>query len=524
MARKDIKWDFGLDDDEGFGDWDFGGMGGGGSSGYGGYSGGGFGSFYTKPKRVDDGLAFRVVQDNRYRPPTSFEIQNSIDRLKIDLDKYEIAATQDMASYYAGSDLREEEDIIGEIRSSFEKEAKQLQDGKLDMSRSRLFRGGQVNKRDLSEADLEKEISKKIASSMSTAKAVEQIKDKNLYDRFLGTPLEKALQYLLTLKEVKKKQKGQGQGKLSDNPLGDEADMEAINDLLDQMDDADNDSDLKNFQQELEDKNQDGKHNSDQDFVGNMIKKLKRLEDNKMGKIVEVAKLLDSIVPAIKGQKLIPLHHGKKFKHRRVEGWHDLNEVEAVDMARFSNPITKNLFIKEMVNKEIKIDQRYGYLDRRQFVYIIVDGSGSMGCGDRIANANAVVFNRMLAVYKGLAQVWVSPFSDNLAKKIYKADKPQEAAPAFKAFQKEGYDGGGTNIGRSLQEAIVRMRAEMKSNTKLVEPEILIVTDEDSSSNNIAKSIYEGIKIHGISVVQHGNDNLKLLCESSGGVYCELKS
>lgn len=464
----------------------------------------------------------RIVIDKYYVPPDREEIKkmNKLYGAKIK----NIDMVQDVASYYVNGDLVPPEELARTVRSILEKypieSKKSTKEKPLYVVPSK--KTITENKKDAIEDQIEFNLNRLNYTRELITQSLE------IMDSFRGSPLNKAIQYILFLEDLHPKKEedkeSEDSGCIGDTGFdpGEGSPITAASNIL------------KNVLEEVskfisrdtfgDEALSDGTRNNTS-YEGTCVAYINRKYDKSLNVTLNVAEILDEFIPSVSGKRLIPDPSGNIIKHRKMTGIEEISAIEDDDWVdRKINPL---YFIKNCIDKQYNVEELFSYENKKQFVYILADGSGSMGSGDRIAKCAGVVFNRFSAVNKGLAKVWVSSFDSNLSKNIIKASSPKEAGPQFQEFRKTAYNGGGTDIGRSLMEAISRMEEEIKKEGgSLKLPEVIIITDDDSSSSNVDFKKIEGlqIKVHGVCVLDQDNTNLKDLCEKTGGQYVTLSS
>ena len=124
--------------------------------------------------------------------------------------------------------------------------------------------------------------------------------------------------------------------------------------------------------------------------------------------------------------------------------------------------------------------------------------------------------NRLKAVLSGDAEVWISVFSDSISEPQHAAD-PTEARELIKQFSNGNFNGGGTAIATAVKSAHNFIEQKIADGEALYRPEVVVLTDEDSSISGLKKAQIPGTRVHGFAM---GVTNKPLVdfCKSTGGV------
>jgi uncharacterized protein with von Willebrand factor type A (vWA) domain len=124
--------------------------------------------------------------------------------------------------------------------------------------------------------------------------------------------------------------------------------------------------------------------------------------------------------------------------------------------------------------------------------------------------------NRLKAVISGDAEVWIFVF-DTEVKEVGHAATPDEARALIKQFTAKNFRGGGTNIAKAVKEGHRTIEDKIKEGALLCRPEIVVLTDEDSSASGVSAGDIPGTKVHGFAM-ETKNHALVVLAKSTGGV------
>lgn len=172
-------------------------------------------------------------------------------------------------------------------------------------------------------------------------------------------------------------------------------------------------------------------------------------------------------------------------------------------------------FTYQAVTGQLPVRERVTTVERRQAIFILVDGSGSMR-GRKHWKATGVVMNRLKAVLSGDAVVYVSVFDTNLGS-VHCASTPEEARELIKKFSAGNFSGGGTDISAAVKAAHLFIDEKIKSGETLFRPEVVVLTDEDTSASGLKASQVPGTRVHGFAM-EVANPSLVAFARSTGGV------
>lgn len=234
--------------------------------------------------------------------------------------------------------------------------------------------------------------------------------------------------------------------------------------------------------------------------------------------ILEVSRQLDAITKLqVRKQRRVEADPvGEEVRNRPIRGLHELPRVRPAAWAtREMSPV---YFKYQAITGQLPIRERVTRIERKQAIFILVDGSGSMN-GDRHLKATGVVMNRLQAALKGDAVVYVSVFDTKMSK-VEVADSPEKAREVMRRFREGNFRGGGTDIAGAVKAAHSRMEEDTRKGALLYKPEIVVLTDDDSSAGGVKAKDVPGTKVHGFAI-QAKNAALKALAQSTGGVYVD---
>ena len=342
--------------------------------------------------------------------------------------------------------------------------------------------------------------------------------------RFPGSsPLEQAMSLL---KLLSKQQGGQGGGEGGEPlPIFVEADRpedvaESLHDLLDTIDSLSGEEldmlDPEGNLHSVEDSPEgDGQRTGHRE-----LDRLKVAEDLVEGSdkrvMLDISRKLDQFAKLqVRKQRLVePDPHGEEVRQRPIRHLGELPRVTKHSWAAYREAPT--WFLYKAVTGQFPVRERVTRMEKKQAIFILVDGSGSM-CGRKHWKATGVVMNRLKAVLSGDAEVWISVFDTTLSKCIVRAATPEEARQAIKKFAAGNFTGGGTDIAAAVRAAHKMIEEMIRSGAALYRPEIVVLTDEDTSIKGLHREEIPGTKVHGFAM-EVRNPSLVEFAKSTGGV------
>jgi len=328
-------------------------------------------------------------------------------------------------------------------------------------------------------------------------------------EKFPGSsPLEQAMNCLKLLSEQHGGSGGGEEGEalpiFTDNDRPEDV-GEKLNDLMDQVES------LTDEEAELLDPNQDadsGEHKGDDG-----LQKMKLAGDMSHGKDVwlKVSRQLDKLAQmrVAKSVKVLPDPAGDEVRNRPISHFGEMNRLVKSEWALSSTYRTFRI-----VTHASQVRERVRREEKQQLLYLIIDCSGSMKDGERIAKAGGVLMNRLKAVLSGEAQVFVRFFDSQLYEEHF-ASSATEAKELIRRFTEKNFSGGSTNISGCVREAQARIE-EIVVEGRTARPELVVVTDGDDRVSLTTEEL-KGSKLHAF-VVECANKRLTDVAVQSGGV------
>lgn len=238
-------------------------------------------------------------------------------------------------------------------------------------------------------------------------------------------------------------------------------------------------------------------------------------EDMLQGKdvIVRLSRHLDQLVKmrVAKSQKLEADPEGDERRWRPIR---HLGELHKIPQSEWALPKSYRLY--RAITGQTPVWERCTRQERKQLLYLLVDCSGSMGNGQRIAKAGGVLLNRLKAVLSEDAEVYFR-FFDGSVREEHHAAVPEEAKRLMHhVSQKANYSGGSTAIVGAVRAAHARIE-EIMSEGGRHRPEIVVVTDGEDDVSGLKAEELGATRLHAF-IVDAGNPDLVRLAQSTGGV------
>lgn len=338
-----------------------------------------------------------------------------------------------------------------------------------------------------------------------------------------GSPLDQAMGLLKLLSQKSGGQQGGG-GEGGGEPLPifmeserPEGVAEALHETMDMVDSLSSDEmdmlDPNGEKHEIETED-DGSRSGGQE-----LNKLKVAEDLVEGcnrrTMLDISRQLDQFtkLQTRKQKKFEADPAGEEVRQRPIKHLGELSRVAPTAWA--TRQQVPAYFLYQAVTGQLPVRERVTRIEKKQAIFILIDGSGSMQ-GRKHWKASGVVMNRLKAVLSGDAEVFVSVFDTSIGK-VERASTPEEARQLVKKFADGNFSGGGTDIAAALRSAHKFVEDKIKAGEALYRPEIVVLTDEDTSITGLKKSEIPGTKVHGFAM-DVSNKSLVEFARSTGGV------
>jgi hypothetical protein len=456
-------------------------------------------------------FTFRTTPPATYISPSKEEMKAAAQ--KVGLSSYSRDLVADLCNLGAGGRVNAPSEYRNEIRRRADEALPAP-----DQNGAWRLASGSVTK-NRSEVIAEAE-----AKAMKYHQAVADFLDSVDLSKFPGgSPLEQAMSML---KLLSKQQGGQGGGEAGE-PLPIFQDTKTTpekvaKDLNGVMDEVDSLSEDEQDMLDPDGKNHDVQKSTEGDGQQSGSKGLDRLkvaEDLVPGSdkrvMLDISRKLDQFTKLqVRKQRLVEVDPaGEEVRQRPMKNLGELARVsKSAWAARQQNP---NYFLYQAITGQLAVRERVTQVERKQALFILIDGSGSMR-GSKHWKATGVVMNRLKAVLSGDAEVFVSVFDTSLGR-VDRASTPEEARAVIKKFAAGNFKGGGTDISGCTKAAHKYMEELITNGEALYRPEIVVLTDEDSSVQGLKRSDLPGTRFHGFAM-EVKNKSLVDFAKSTGGV------
>lgn len=230
-----------------------------------------------------------------------------------------------------------------------------------------------------------------------------------------------------------------------------------------------------------------------------------------------ISRQLDSLskmqVRKCKKQEADP--NGEEVITRSINGFDELSKLSKSEWASYQT--SRSYFWYRVAGKQARVRERVITIEKKQLLFIMVDCSGSMDSGNRIAKACGILMNRLKAVIAGEAELYFSFFDTELVK-VYSVKTPEEAKSLMETLRNKNFSGCSTNIDGCMKQAKAEID-KIIAEGATYRPELVVVTDGDDTISSTAKD-FAGTKVHAF-VVEKRNPKLVDLAKATGGVGIE---
>jgi uncharacterized protein with von Willebrand factor type A (vWA) domain len=207
--------------------------------------------------------------------------------------------------------------------------------------------------------------------------------------------------------------------------------------------------------------------------------------------------------------------NGEEVITRSINGFDELSKLSKSEWASYQT--SRSYFWYRVAGKQARVRERVITIEKKQLLFIMVDCSGSMDSGNRIAKACGILMNRLKAVIAGEAELYFSFFDTELVK-VYSVKTPEEAKSLMETLRNKNFSGCLTNIDGCMKQAKAEID-KIIAEGATYRPELVVVTDGDDTISSTAKD-FAGTKVHAF-VVEKRNPKLVNLAKATGGVGIE---
>ncbi len=241
------------------------------------------------------------------------------------------------------------------------------------------------------------------------------------------------------------------------------------------------------------------------------------LSDAAQREMVRISRKLEDLtrMRVARQVKFEPDPEGDDVRCRPIKNLGELARVAKPAWAKYQK--SRTLFWYEAISGQLPVRERGIRRERKQLLYVIIDCSGSMKEGLKIAKACGVLMNRLKAVMKGDAVLYWRLFDTGLHAEHF-VSTAAEAKAAMKELAAGNFSGGGTEIDSCARASLARIE-EIMAGGETHRPELVVVTDGCDTVCLQASDIHP-TRLHAF-VVSGGNPDLIDLAVKSGGVGIE---
>jgi Mg-chelatase subunit ChlD len=238
------------------------------------------------------------------------------------------------------------------------------------------------------------------------------------------------------------------------------------------------------------------------------------LSDKGKREMVRISRSLDELsrMKVSRESKFTPDPEGDDVRNRPIRNLGELTRIAKPAWAIYQK--SRTLFWYQAVTKQLSVRERGVRSERKQLLYIIIDCSGSMNDGQRVAKACGVLMNRLKAVLKGDAVLYWRLFDTTLHEEHFVSTK-EEAKAAMKDLAAGNFSGGGTAIDACSRQALARIE-EIVQEGNHHRPELVVVSDGNDTVRLMPGNL-GGTRLHAF-LVECPNPDLTALAIKSGGV------
>jgi len=440
---------------------------------------------------------FRTLPPPHYLTPIREEMREVAEQ--VGLKRYSPSLLADLAHVRAGGEILPPSAWRSEIERRTAEETRPERDG--------WYRFGTGETRSLSEA-----VAVKVERAVKYHEAVSDFVRQVDWGGVPGTtPLEQGAN-LLKLLAAKQGGEPGGDGETLPVFLEEAGDSVArdLKEVLDEVEDLD-----KEDRELLEDKDDESKSSgSGQGGLSAMKIAQDFLSDKGKREMVRISRSLEELsrMKVARESKFIPDPEGDDVRSRPIRNLGELTRVAKPAWAIYQK--SRTLFWYQAVTKQLSVRERGVRSERKQLLYIIIDCSGSMKDGQRVAKACGVLMNRLKAVLKGDAVLYWRLFDTSL-KTEHLVSTPEEAKAAMKQLAAGNFSGGGTEIDACARQALVRIE-EIVGQGNHHRPELVVVSDGDDTIRLQPDDLGQ-TRLHAF-LVEKQNPALTTLAGKSGGV------
>ena len=323
------------------------------------------------------------------------------------------------------------------------------------------------------------------------------------YDNFQGTPLEKACQ-VSALIDMMMNDASRSKGTMQGEKI---AGM--INKAMERQ------NEKKTEQKQGSGANVrgggDGEGKDTQSLSGFDLAKMEPLDIKAIDKLAKIGSLT-KMIGAHRSVKVIKDKTSRKKRRAKMTSYGDITKASLSSMAMPD-------FEEKFISKRLMVNERVSSVSKKQILVFLIDDSGSMNAMTKKSWVKALLMNRVDAVLKGQAVLYINKFVSTYRTSFWmKVSNAAEVEDVLKNFRSYfTFGGGSTNIEGSLRKCIDEIKTGKlgKHNLEGERPQICVMND---GQDEIDTKYKPEIITHGFILGSNCND-MKKMCENSGGIY-----
>ena len=201
-------------------------------------------------------------------------------------------------------------------------------------------------------------------------------------------------------------------------------------------------------------------------------------------------------------------------KDWRITNMKTLSDLPKTLLHQFLYP--NEVFDKMMIDRDLKVKQYQSRRKKKQVLYLLIDGSGSMDELKQITACGIAIAYIRKAIEEG--SYYFFRFFDNDTFDLHTITNEQEAIEAINYLLDNPYSGGGTSIDNAIETAIKdisdpkKFKQDSKDRNKNLydRADILIITDGEDSVYITKKKLEDKkIVLHSFLLGDCNNEPLK---------------
>lgn len=210
--------------------------------------------------------------------------------------------------------------------------------------------------------------------------------------------------------------------------------------------------------------------------------------------LVRLSHMLDELV-----EMKTSIKRSRKFSPTptpfvRNRGIRDLAEMPRI--ARVAHGLPDEIFWQRAIERRLPVREFVSMEEQKQLIYMLVDCSGSMSGDKRIVKAGGILLNRVKAVIRGEAELYLRLYEGGPHER-QEGRTPEQGRQLLEMIRDRGvYGGGSTNHAGAIDAALADIA---EGGEKFHRCDIVLVTDGDSGNTQLTRKL-GATKLHAFSV------------------------